>query len=325
MASVSSPPHPSAHSACWPKRGCRPQAGVSRLRSQGSPWRNVDWRTHQHWTIINDSPVNVIELGEGPPLLFIHGLSGHWPNWLEQLPAFAGTRTAAGHRVLTLDLPGFGHSPMPPEPISISGYARTLEQLLDAHGISAAAVVGHSMGGFIAAELAIAFPQRVERLALVSPAGLSTYGDPRGLRTLSRLRRMERPVTAYAGWLAAHADALSRRRRLRSAVIGLVASHPSRLPAPLAAEQLRGTGKPGFAPALQAILEYDFRHRLGEIVSPTLIVWGDRDRVITARDAERFAEVVPNSRKVVLEDTGHAPMFERPAEFNALLAEFLDE
>lgn len=306
MAPVSSPSKPGALSAYGP---------------QGrSPWLDVDWRAHQHWTIINDSPINVIELGEGPPVLFIHGLSGSWPNWLEQLPLFGET-----HRVLAVDLPGFGRSPMPTEPISISGYARTLDALLDAHGIDAAAVVGNSMGGFISAELAINLPQRVERLVLVSAAGLSTYNHPQATRALPRLHRAERLIAAYAGWVAAHSDAVAVRPRLRDATLGLVTRHPSRLPAALAAEQLRGAGKPGFIQALQANLDYDFRERLGEIVCPTLIVWGDRDRVIAARDADLFAELIPGSRKVVYEDTGHLAMLERPAEFNALLAEFLSE
>ena len=238
-----------------------------------SPWLDVDWRSHQHWTIVNDTAVNVIELGNSestrPPLVFVHGLSGSWPNWLEQLPVFA-----ASHRVIALDLPGFGRSPMPSEPISISGYARMLDALLGELGVDAAAVVGNSMGGFVAAELAIAFPQRVERLVLVSAAGLSTYGDPRGLRALGRMRRVERIVATYAGWVAAHSDTVTRRRVLRNATLGLVAAHPSQLPAPLAAELVRGAGKPGFVQGLAANLEYDFSHRLGEVVCPTLIVWG---------------------------------------------------
>jgi pimeloyl-ACP methyl ester carboxylesterase len=282
---------------------------------------DVDWRAHQHWTIINDSPVNVVELGEGPPVLFVHGLSGSWPNWLEQLPVFART-----HRVIAPDLPGFGNSPMPTGDISISGYARTLDALLDALGVDGAvAVVGNSMGGFVSAELAINFPQRVERLVLVSAAGLSTYHDPRGTRALSRLRRMERLVGAQTGWVASHADLVARRTRLRDATLGLVARHPSRLSAALAAEQLRGVGKPGFVQALHANLDYDFRHRVPEIACPTLIVWGDRDRVITPRDADHFAELIPGARKVVFKDTGHVAMLERPAEFNALLAEFLGD
>jgi pimeloyl-ACP methyl ester carboxylesterase len=280
----------------------------------------VDWNQHQHWTIINDNPVNFVEIGEGRPLVFVHGLGGSWPNWLEQLPVFGRE-----HRVIAVDLPGFGHSPMPGESITISGYARTLDALLGALDVDAAVVVGNSMGGFISAELAINFPQRVERLVLVSAAGISTYNHSGATRALPGLRRAERVIAAYAGWIAAHSDTVARRPGLRNATLGLVTSHPSRLPAALAAEQIRGAGKPGFMQALQANLDYDFRDRVPEIACPTLIVWGDRDRVITVRDADRFAELIPGSRKVVFEDTGHLAMLERPAEFNALLAEFLAE
>jgi pimeloyl-ACP methyl ester carboxylesterase len=297
-----------------------------------SPWLDVDWRTHQHWITINDQRINLVELGEGPPLLFIHGLSGSWPNWLEQLPVFAGRPGPANgsppvttHRVIALDLPGFGHSPMPAEPISISGYARTIDALLDALELDAAAIVGNSMGGFVAAELAINFPQRVERLALVSPAGISTYNNPGATRALPSLRRIENVIGAYTGWVAAHSDAVARRPGLRNAAFGLVARHPGRLPAALVAEQIRGAGKPGFIQGLAANLDYDFRHRLGEIACPTLVVWGDRDRVITVRDAEVYSELIPGARKVIFEDTGHVAMLERPAAFNALLDEFLNE
>jgi pimeloyl-ACP methyl ester carboxylesterase len=285
-----------------------------------SPWLDVDWRSHQRWVVVDDRPINVIELGQGPPLLFLHGLSGSWPNWLEQLPTFAET-----HRVIALDLPGFGRSPLPAGDVSICGYARILDALLDALEVAHAAVVGNSMGGFIAAELAISFPQRVERLALISPAGLSTHGNPQGVRALPWIRRLERALAAGTGWVATHADTMVRRPVLRNAAFGTIVPHPTRLPAPLVAEQLRGSGKPGFVPALQAILEYDFSERLGEIVCPTLIVWGDRDRVVTVRDADRFHKLIPGSRKVVFEDTGHMAMLERPAAFNALLADFLSE
>jgi pimeloyl-ACP methyl ester carboxylesterase len=264
--------------------------------------------------------VNTIELGDGPPVVFVHGLSGSWQNWLEQLPV-----VAREHRVITLDLPGFGYSPMPHGEISIAGYARMLDALLGELGIDAAAVVGNSMGGFIGAELAIAFPQRVERLVLVSAAGLSTHNDPRTVRAMPALVRLERIIAASAAWVASKSEAVVRRPRLREAAMKLVVAHPDRLPAVLAAEQVRGAGKPGFIPALEAVVGYDVRDRLPEIACPTLIVWGDRDRLITVRDADVFEELIPNSRKVVFEDTGHMAMLERPEGFNALLSEFLAE
>ena len=119
-------------------------------------------------------------------------------------------------------------------------------------------------------------------------------------------------------------DAVARHPRLREATARTSSyAIPSRLPAALAAEQLRGAGKPGFMQALQAVLDYDIRERLPEIACPTLIVWGDSDHLITVSDADVFAELIPNSRKVIYEDTGHMSMLERPGAFNALLRDFL--
>ena len=106
---------------------------------------------------------------------------------------------------------------------------------------------------------------------------------------------------------------------------GIVAHRPDLLPGPLVAEQVRGSGKPGFVPALDALTDYPIRDRLGEIACPTLIVWGADDKLVPARDADEFADLIPNARKVVFQDTGHVAMLERPAAFNALLEAFLDE
>lgn len=285
-----------------------------------SPWLDVDWQEHQRWVTVGPTPVNTIDLGEGPAIVFVHGLSGSWPNWLEQLPVLADR-----HRVIAMDLPGFGHSPMPDERITISAYARILDGLLETLGVSAATLVGNSMGGFVSAELAIAYPQRVERLVLVSAAGISTYRHRDVERFEPYLRRLAPMVAAYAGWTAARSDWVARRRGLRNLTLGLVTRHPSRLPAALAAEQLRGAGKPGFMQALRANVDYPISERLPEIACPTLIVWGDEDKVIPASDASVFEELIPNSRKVIFEGTGHMAMIERPTAFNDLLGEFLDE
>jgi pimeloyl-ACP methyl ester carboxylesterase len=285
-----------------------------------SAWLEVDWREHQHWVTVAGTPVNTIDLGEGDPIVFVHGLSGSWPNWLEQLPVFART-----HRVIAMDLPGFGHSPMPREHITISSYARILDGLLDALGISAATVVGNSMGGFVSAELAIAFPQRVERLVLVSAAGISTYHHRDVERIEPYLRRLAPMIAVYTGWTAARSDWVARRPGLRNMTLGMVTRHPSRLPAALAAEQLRGAGKPGFIQALRANIDYPIAERLPEIACPTLIVWGAEDKVIPVGDADMFEQMIPNSRKAIFEGTGHMAMLERPTAFNQLLDEFVAE
>jgi pimeloyl-ACP methyl ester carboxylesterase len=284
-----------------------------------SPWLDVDWRAHQRWVTVHGRNANVIELGSGPPIVFIHGLSGSWQNWLEQLPVFARE-----HRVITFDLPGFGSSEMPIERISIPGYGRWVDALLTKLGLESAAVVGNSMGGFIGAELAIQFPARVERLVLVSAAGL-TIENQIPAPVLTAMRTLNRQLAAYTGWMASRSEALTRRPRSRELIFGVVAHRAGKLPGPLVAEQVRGSGKPGFVPALDALTKYPIRDRLGEIVCPTLIVWGTHDMLVPARDADEFERLIPNARKVVWPETGHVAMLERPEAFNRLLAAFLAE
>jgi pimeloyl-ACP methyl ester carboxylesterase len=284
-----------------------------------SPWLDVEWSSHQRWMVVGGRRVNVIELGSGPPIVFVHGLSGSWQNWLEQLPVFA-----RDHRVVAFDLPGFGASEMPSEPIKISGYARFVDELMSALGMSSAAVVGNSMGGFIGAELAIAFPERVERLVLVSAAGL-TIEYQRDERVLALLKTLDKRLAAYAGWFGTRSEALARRPRARRMIFGLVAYRPDELPPALVAEQIRGSGKPAFVPALDALTSYPIRDRLPEIACPALIVWGTEDKLVPVSDADEFARLIPNSRKVLWPETGHLAMLERPEAFNRLLAAFLAE
>jgi pimeloyl-ACP methyl ester carboxylesterase len=282
-----------------------------------APWVAVDWRQHQHWVPAGGTHVNVIELGTGDPVLFIHGLGGSWPNWLEQLPVIG-----AGHRAIAIDLPGFGASPLPGGRISIPAYAQIVAEVMDALGIASAAVVGNSMGGEISAELAIATPQRVQRLVLVSPAGISTANVAQRMPVI---RGVYPAVHAAACWVGGNADQVVRRPRLRAAAMSLVAAKPRSIAPEFAAEQIRGMGKPGFLPALEAIVSHSqtLRERLPAIGCPTLVLWGDKDPVVPVRDAEVFASQIPGAHKIVWQETGHVAMFERAAEFNALLEGFL--
>ncbi|MBA2349150.1 MAG: alpha/beta fold hydrolase, partial [Solirubrobacterales bacterium] len=218
-----------------------------------SAWLDVDWSAHLRWLTVAGRPVNVCDLGptDGEAIVWIHGLSGCWQNWLENVPALAD----AGYRCVALDLPGFGCSPMPAERITIARYADLIDELLKALGIQAACVVGNSMGGFAAAELAIAHPQRVERLVLISAAGIAIEHDRIGDR-IGALRRAEFAINAYGGWLASRSDRVARRARLRQAAFRVVAAHPDQLPAALVAENLRASGTPGFLDALEALTSY---------------------------------------------------------------------
>jgi pimeloyl-ACP methyl ester carboxylesterase len=287
-----------------------------------SGWLDIDWSGHQQWVNVAGRPVNVCEIGpaDGEAIVWIHGLSGSWQNWLENLSVLA----EAGFRCIALDLPGFGQSPMPREPITISGYGALVDELLQELGAGPASLVGNSMGGFIAAEVAIRFPARVERLVLVSAAGLSVEGL-RHDKGMALLRHADFVLTAYVGWWASRSDAVARRERLRRVAFSIVTAHPEKLPAPLVSESLRGSGKKGFIPALEALTTYPIRERLPEIGCPALIVWGTGDHLVPVKDAHEFERLIPDSRKVIYPDTGHLPMMERPTAFNALVQAFIAE
>jgi pimeloyl-ACP methyl ester carboxylesterase len=287
--------------------------------SERSEWMGIDWRKHLRWVRVQGRLVNVVDIGEGPAVVFLHGLSGSWQNWLETIPEFA-----RDHRVIAIDFPGFGQSEMPEAPISIPDYVRMLDELFGALVIGSATIVGNSMGGFVGADMAIRFPHRVDRLVLVAAAGLSMEHmlneRNQGLRA-----RIENVLFFGLGRLAARTDLVVRSRRLRRALLLLVVAHPDKLPAPLVLEQVNGAGKPGFHPALDAMVRYPIRDRLGEIDVPTLIVWGEHDRLVPLRDAAEFEWLIPDARKIVYEETGHMVMLERPQRFNADVRAFIAE
>ena len=105
-----------------------------------------------------------------------------------------------------------------------------------------------------------------------------------------------------------------------------MARHPRLLKPDLVYEGfMKGAGKPGFDDALRASLDYDFRDRLPEVKVPTLIVWGEKDSIIPVRDADEFERLIEDSRKLVMTDTGHISMAERPVAFNDVLVDFLAE
>jgi pimeloyl-ACP methyl ester carboxylesterase len=284
--------------------------------AQRSEWLDIDWQQHLRSHVLHGSRVNYVEMGEGSPVVLVHGLSGCWQNWLENIP-----HLARRHRVIALDLAGFGDSELPQEEISIPGYGRFVDAFLGEIGIERATLVGNSMGGFISAETAISHPSRVERLVLVSAAGLMRVGNRRAT-AIERAARLIHPAMAA---LFARREHLVRRPRARRWMLYGVARHPERLEPELVYEVASGAGKPGFLDALNAIANYDFRDRLPEIAVPTLIVWGRNDYVVPVAGANEYEQLIPNSRRVIFEDTGHVPMLERPARFNQLVEGFLAE
>ena len=283
-------------------------------------WRQTNWASELKQVVVDGTPINYVDVGSPglhEAVVLVHGLGGQWQNWLENIPRLAQER-----RVLALDLPGFGLSPEPSDgEISISGYGRYVDGFCERLGLGKVDMVGNSMGGFVAAEVAIQFPERVSRLVLVSAAGITSADTLQApILTFGRV------ATAITMNSASRHRHVAARPITRHAALALVARHPRLLKPDLAYEGfIKGAGKAGFDDALRACLNYDFRDRLPDVKVPTLIVLGEKDSIIPVRDADEFERMIDDSRKVVMKDTGHIPMAERPQAFNDVLVDFLAE
>lgn len=287
-------------------------------RDYGNPdpeWREIEWRQHLHRVSLPGAEVNYVEIGEGEPIVFVHGLSGCWQNWLENLPHF-GRR----YRAIALDLPGFGASPMPSWPIEMPAYGQLLHDFCEKLGVERATVVGNSMGGFVAVEAATATPGRFDRLVLVSSAGILNTWRPEERATVTAWAWKRFGPYYYGG-----ARFIVSRPRARRAVFGPFFRYPERLGEELLLEQILGGMQraDGFEEALRTTLRHDIRDRLGDIDVPTLVVGGLSDRVIPVAAAISYHRRIPHSRLEIFERTGHLPQLERPLRFNAILDEFL--
>jgi pimeloyl-ACP methyl ester carboxylesterase len=254
-------------------------------------------------------------MGQGDPVVLVHGLGGCWQNWLENIP-----RLARSHRVIVPDLPGFGASPMPGWEISISAYGKLLNLLCEALETGPVALVGNSMGGFVSAEVTVAQPASVSRLALVSAAGVSharMYRAP--AETAGRMVRAATPLALR------YRERALQRPRLRHRVFRNLFYMPNALRPELIWEIThQGIRSPGLVAAIRALAGYDILDRLDDVQIPTLIVWGQHDYVVPPRDAREYARLIPHARLEIFARCGHLPMAERPERFNRLLEEFLE-
>jgi pimeloyl-ACP methyl ester carboxylesterase len=316
-------------------RQARPAATPSRGPDPyGNPdpeWLRIDWREHLQRIELDTSsfephpgspidptrtPVNYVEMGSGKPLVLVHGLSGSWQNWLENIPYFART-----HRVIAMDLAGFGSSPMPGWEITIDAYGKLVNELCEALDTGPVTLVGNSMGGFISAEMVVSQPTRVRELVLVSAAGVSharMYQRP--AETMGRMFRAAAPLAFR------YRERALRRPWLRDRVLRNLFYKPLALREELIWEFLdAGIGAPAFVAALSALTGYDILDRLEDVEVPSLIVWGRNDYVVPPRDAFGFARRLHNSRVEIFDRCGHVPQAERPVRFNRTLDEFLAE
>jgi pimeloyl-ACP methyl ester carboxylesterase len=276
--------------------------------------RATDWSAHVHDATAAGRPLRYVDVGEGAPLVLIHGTGGAWQTWLLNLAALG-----ARHRVIAVDLPGFGRSGrLPPAP-DTRAFAASLVELLDQLGLERVTVVGHSLGGVVAMRFAADHPARTASLVLVDGGGvalspLRLWLVVRSLLVVNVLLR--RPAVVRA---------LVRRPRLRRLAMAGFARDPAVADAALAHEFLSIFAAPGLADAVIAAARDDVGQQAGRILAPSLLIWGQADPIIPLAVAEDLVSRLPNARLEVMRGVGHCPMLERPERFNALVADWVDE
>jgi len=230
-----------------------------------------------------------------PPLVLVHGAGGSRLDWAPEL------RRLPGARVIALDLPGHGESTTPGRD-TIDAYGRDVVALLDALAIDRAILVGHSMGGAIAQQVALDWPERVAGLVLLG-TGSKLPVDP------ALPDRIVTEPDAALDWLVEWAW------------------HPS------AAPELKAQGRQMFASAprdvarddYRACQRFDTRERLAQIAAPTLVIGGEDDRMVPLKFSRTLAERIPGARLVVIERAGHMFPLEQPQQVATAITSWLAE
>ena len=246
--------------------------------------------------------------GAGAPLILLHGLGSSRQAWDPVIPTLA-----QGFDVVAVDLPGFGESkPIPPqlEP-QPSALAAAVDGLLEDLGIDAPHLVGNSLGGWVALELA--HRRRVASLTLLSPAGLWGGSTPRYNRATLRASR----------WLARHGRSLSPlldSRAGRTLVLGQTHGRPWKMSAEQARITIRAMGSsPGFDATFAATL--DRRYLAGpRIDAPVTLAFGSRDLVLLKHQSRCLDQLPAGTLRRTLPGCGHVPMFDDPTAVAALIA-----
>lgn len=249
--------------------------------------------------------IHYVEAGSGPTVILLHGLGGSTQIWQFNIGPLAEK-----YHVVVPDQIGFGKSDKPLVNYRIRTYVDFLDQFCKQLKIERATLVGNSMGGWIAAMFTAAFPDRVDKLVLVDAAG---YAPPKDFDT--RVLFGLNPTTRDGIKVLIAQLYYNNKAFLSEAAIDQI----------LAARLAAGDGY-----TIKSITESIIRGEdlLDDVVKtikrPTLIVWGRQDGLVLLAEGERFNKDIAGSKLVVIEQCGHVPNAEKPAEFNATLLQFLN-
>jgi pimeloyl-ACP methyl ester carboxylesterase len=263
--------------------------------------------------------VNYRIAGEGPLIVLVHGITSTSECWREVMPWLADDFT-----VLAPDLMGHGESAKPRGDYSLGAYASGIRDLMVALGYERGTFLGHSLGGGVAMQLAYQFPERCERIVLVSSGGL-------GPEVHLLLRAAALPGAEWVLPLIAGPGTRDAGR-----AVGRLLARLGVRPTPDLTEFARGYGsladaeaRHAFVHTLRAVIDpagqrVSARDRLylaAEV--PSLVIWGERDRVIPIQHGRMAHEEMPGSRFIVIPDAGHFPQLDQPRRFVEALVEFM--
>jgi pimeloyl-ACP methyl ester carboxylesterase len=259
---------------------------------------------------VNGVRLNVLDEGDGHPLVFLHGLGGCWRDWEPQLDALSDR-----FRCVVIEHRGHGRSEVTTGRYTTGLFAADAAEVCRQLGIDHAYVVGLSMGGMIAQALALAEPQLVDALVLCDTGAWLTTRASEALAEMARGVRDDGFPDAREPDLARAALAWSR----------YTLEHQPHV----ARNNLReagGTDPDAWARGAQAIIDHDTRADLHRITVPTLLVWGAEDDLIPhgRQTSDPLLEGLPDARLVVIPDAGHVVNLEQPAAFDEALVSFLD-
>ncbi len=269
---------------------------------------------------INLSGINLhyVEAGKGPPLLFLHGLGGSWKDWSANLPAFAAT-----YQVMAIDFPGFGDSDKPEVKYSIDWFTHIVESFIREKKLERVNVIGHSMGGLVALDLAARLNSPVKKLVVTDAVGI---GDKSEFISYAMTKKIMGPETRWESFEK------FLQEEFRAMVDGFIKDQKPKTAREFFESVPKNpfTGSP-FLPMTTnvqmtaSIIDFDIRPKLASIRQPTLILWGAKDPVAPPQDASLLKKEILQSRLVLFPDSGHSPMIEHPSLFNQELGKFLQE
>ena len=241
------------------------------------------------------------------PVLLLHGLGVDGSSWALQFPALMD----AGFRPIAVDVPGFGRSPRGKTPWSIQRVSNDISTFLRENKIPPVHVVGLSMGGTIAQQLAFDYPQLVSKIVLANTFSVLRPSTFQGwmyfIRRIILVHTLGLP--AQAKFVADKIFSKPEQAELREEMI----------------QQITNADPRAYRAAMRSLGTFNSRHRLSEIKIPVLIITGAKDTTVLPAHQAQMKTWIPGARQKILPDAGHAASVEFPDEFNRILVDFLME